>query len=102
MWIMSLPASTAARATSNLALACCFRIRRKGPKPSGLDPDSNEVARLYHPREMVWAEHFEWQGAKLRGRTAIGRATLQTLCLNRPDAVAVRHLRMREGVFALD
>lgn len=50
----------------------------------------------------VWAEHFEWQGAELRGRTAIGRATVQTLRLNRPDAVAVRHLLMREGVFPLD
>lgn len=102
MWIMSLPASTAARATSNLALACCFCNRHKGPNLSGLDPDSNEVVWLYHPREMVWAEHFEWQGAKLRGRTAIGRATVQTLRLNRPDAVAVRHLLMREGVFPLD
>ena len=87
---------------ANLALACCFCNRYKGPNLAGVDPDSNQVVRLFHPRENVWGEHFEWNGARLLGRTAIGRATVQTLRLNRPDAVAVRQLIMREGVYPAD
>ena len=83
---------------ANLALACCFCNRYKGPNLSGVDPDSKQVVRLFHPRENIWREHFEWNGALIVGRTAIGRATVQTLSINRADAIAVRQLLMREGV----
>ena len=86
----------------NLALACCFCNRYKGPNLSGVDPDSNRVVRLFHPRENVWAEHFAWNGPRLVGRTPIGRATIQALRLNRADAVAVRQLLMHEGVYLLE
>lgn len=83
---------------ANLALACCFCNRYKGPNLSGVDPDSKLVVRLFHPRENIWGEHFEWNGSLLVGRTAIGRATIQTLRINRTDAIAVRELLMREGM----
>lgn len=86
----------------NRALACCFCNRYKGPNLSGVDPASNQIARLFHPRKDMWAEHFAWNGPWLVGQTAIGRATIQALRLNRADAVAVRQLLMREGVFPLD
>ena len=55
-----------------------------------------------HLRRDVWTEHFAWEGARLTGRTAVGRATIQTLRLNRVDAVSVRQLLMREGVYPVD
>lgn len=86
----------------NLALACCYCNRYKGPNLSGIDPDSKEITPLFHPRRDVWREHFLWDGARLAGRTATGRATMQTLRLNREDAVAVRLLLMQEGVYPMD
>jgi len=83
----------------NLALACCFCNRYKGPNLSGVDPATRKVVRLFDPRRQNWSDHFRWDGALLVGKTEIGRATIQTLSINRSDAVAVRELLMAEGVF---
>jgi hypothetical protein len=83
----------------NRALACCFCNRYKGPNLSGVDPSSGEVTRLFNPRANTWTDHFAWSGPRLVGRTAIGRATIQALRLNRADAVAVRQVLMRESVY---
>jgi len=85
----------------NLALACCFCNRSKGPNLSGLDPVTRNVVRLYDPRHGAWDEHFVWNGPVLVGKTELGRATIQTLAINRTDAVAVRHWFMADGVFPL-
>jgi hypothetical protein len=74
----------------NLALACCYCNRHKGPNLSGVDPASGEVVRLFSPRTDWWEEHFEWDGPVLVGRTPKGRATVATLRINRSDRVAVR------------
>jgi hypothetical protein len=86
----------------NLAFACCFCNRYKGPNLAGVDPESRGVALLFHPRAHVWNEHFAWKGPRLVGLTPIGRATIHALRLNRADAVAVRQLLLSEGVFPLD
>jgi len=86
----------------NLALACCFCNRYKGPNLAGMDPESREVTLLFHPRNHLWVEHFAWNGPRLLGLTSIGRATIHALRLNRADAVAVRQLLIKEGVFPLD
>ena len=88
-----------ARSFENLALACCFCNRYKGPNLSGVDSVSGQVVRLFHPRHDNWNEHFEWNESRLVGRTANARATIQALKLNRSDAIAVRQLLMREGVY---
>jgi len=44
---------------SNLALACDRCNLYKGPNLSSIDPDTNEVVRLFHPRIDDWHEHFE-------------------------------------------
>ena len=82
----------------NLALACFFCNTHKGPNLSGLDPQTGELSRLFHPRQDRWQEHFRWEGAILIGLTAVGRATLQVLRINRADAVAVRQSLLEEGV----
>jgi hypothetical protein len=86
-------------ALQNLAFACCYCNRYKGPNLSGVDPESREVVPLFHPRQQQWDEHFTWDGARLLAKTASGRATIHLLQINRADAVAVRRLLMQEGVF---
>ena len=88
-----------ASSLENLVLACCFCNRYKGPNLSGVDSISGRVVPLFHPRRDKWEEHFEWDGSQLAGRTANARATIQALRLNRPDAIAVRQILMREVVY---
>lgn len=86
---------------SNLAWACFRCNMRKGPNIAGLDPVSGALVRLFHPRQDAWDEHFEWGGPWLRGKTAIGRATLTVLEVNDADVVAVRESLLAEGTWDL-
>lgn len=81
----------------NLALACINCNAHKGPNLAGIDPDTGELTRLFHPRRDIWTDHFEWRGAVLAGRTPIGRATIHVLAVNLPAIVAVRQSLIREG-----
>jgi hypothetical protein len=83
----------------NLAFACCYCNRYKGPNLSSVDPASSQVVSLFHPRQDEWKTHFLWNGPVLIGKTPTGRATIQALRLNRSDAVAVRQLLMEEGLY---
>ncbi len=84
---------------ANLAWACFSCNLHKGPNIGGLDPNTGELTRLFHPRIDEWAEHFVWQGAKLEGKTAIGRTTIDVLAINELDALAVREALAEEGLF---
>lgn len=53
----------------NLALACPDCNLHKGPNLTGVDPGTKRVARLFHPRQDNWAEHFLQDGAHIRGKT---------------------------------
>jgi 5-methylcytosine-specific restriction endonuclease McrA len=45
---------------ANLA-ASCYRCNEfKGAKTQGIDPQTGETVTLFHPRQLVWAEHFTW------------------------------------------
>src|SRR5260370_21139757 len=79
-----------ATTSANLALACLRCNKWKGPNIAGIDPDTGELARLYHPRRDTWMDHFRWQDAELVGLTAIGRATIVVLGINHASAAAVR------------
>jgi hypothetical protein len=83
----------------NLALACCFCNRYKGPNLSSIDPLSGKIAQLFNPRLDVWEGHFAWNGARFIGKTSTGRATIEALQMNRSDAIAVRELLMRKKVY---
>lgn len=85
--------------SDNLALACGFCNRHKGPNIAGIDPETTRLARLFHPRRDDWREHFRWSGARLLGLTPIGRATISVLAINHPHQIAVRQALIDEGVF---
>jgi hypothetical protein len=84
----------------NLALACFYCNSYKGPNIAGIDPRSGEIVRLFHPRNYEWSYHFQWENATLCGLTPVGRATIQVLAMNEPNAVAVRESLMSEGVYS--
>lgn len=83
----------------NLAFACCYCNRYKGPNLTSIDPESGRIVPLFHPRQHVWEAHFQWEGSRLAAKTPLGHATIELLQINRADAVAVRELLMLEGTF---
>ena len=85
----------------NLALACFACNNHKGPNIAGVDPNTGEIARLFHPRQDYWEDHFKWHGAVLIGRTSIGRATIDVLAINLFHRVQLRLMLILEGVFPL-
>jgi hypothetical protein len=85
----------------NLALACRSCNVRKGVRVEQVDPVSNTIARLYHPREDSWSEHFaiDIDTGAVTGRTAVGRATVAQLRMNSSAQLAARRLWIRLGLF---
>lgn len=80
---------------SNLALACNHCNLHKGANLSGVDPESNAIVPLFHPRSQNWADHFSSREGRIIGRTASGRATIAVLRMNRDDRVELRRAVQR-------
>jgi 5-methylcytosine-specific restriction endonuclease McrA len=66
----------------NLALACHHCNRHKGTNLTGVDPDTGNVTRLFHPRQDRWSGHFSREGDWIRGLTSVGRTTVELLRMN--------------------
>jgi hypothetical protein len=81
-----------ATTAENLATACQGCNNHKYTKIEGIDPIDNQLKPLYNPRTMTWTEHFAWSEdtTLIIGLTAIGRATVETLRLNREGVVNLR------------
>jgi hypothetical protein len=77
-------------ALDNLALACVSCSLRKGARRQAPDPNTGKEVSLFHPRQEVWERHFRWDGVRILGLTATGRATVAALSMNRPLALAIR------------
>jgi hypothetical protein len=76
--------------TENLALACVSCSLRKGARQELVDAESGECVAFFNPRQQQWSEHFAWLGVEVVGLTAMGRAMVQTLDLNRSTMLAIR------------
>jgi hypothetical protein len=74
----------------NLALACVSCSLRKGDRRRASDPVGGQEATLFNPRQQEWKSNFQWKGTRVIGRTAIGRATIELLKMNRPLVLAIR------------
>lgn len=83
----------------NLALACQGCNNHKYTKTEGQDPVTSELAPLFHPRNHLWQEHFAWNEdcTLMIGLTAIGRATVETLHVNREELVNLRRILYAMG-----
>ena len=75
---------------ANLALACIDCNLHKGSNLTGYDPETGELAELFHPRKQKWSDHFHWQGVYVVGKTAVGRTTVGVLDLNSDEQVQLR------------
>lgn len=82
-----------------LALACGGCNGHKYTKLEALDSVTREPVTLYHPRHQQWHLHFAWSNDYLSivGVTPIGRASVETLKLNRPGVVNIRRLLRLAG-----
>jgi hypothetical protein len=87
---------------ANLCLACFACNNFKGPNLKGRDIKTKKTVSLFNPRRHKWSSHFRWDGPRLVGRTAIGRATIATLRINLDHRVAYRQELIDEGVFPAD
>jgi hypothetical protein len=83
----------------NLWLACSLCNDHKSNRVLIVDPQTGINVRIFNPRQQEWAEHFAWsEGAtRIDGATAIGRATVAALQLNRPSLVLARRLWVAAG-----
>jgi hypothetical protein len=81
----------------NLCVCCGRCNRHKGPNIAGVDPQTGKITRLFNPRTDLWHEHFHWNGARLSGRTDVGRATIEVLSINHPYRVAARQVLISSG-----
>lgn len=81
-------------ASDNLALSCQGCNNHKYTKTEGHDPVTQRCFPLYHPRRHQWNEHFAWNDdcTLIIGLTPTGRATVETLHLNRPGLINLRRL----------
>jgi hypothetical protein len=78
----------------SLAWACGGCNGSKGIAMDALDPETGALAALFNPRRDRWEEHFTWDINPLLiiGKSAIGRATIARLHLNRPELLMLRRL----------
>jgi hypothetical protein len=81
---------------SNLALSCQGCNSFKHIAVEVIDIVTGNKVSLYNPRADEWSHHFEWSKdySLMFGKTAVGRATIIRLRLNRKGLVKLR------GVFA--
>ena len=83
----------------NLALSCGGCNSAKSIKTTGIDPVTQATVSLYNPRTLEWTIHFKWSNDYLQviGVTPIGRATVDTLRLNRIGLINLRRLTLLAG-----
>ena len=85
---------------NNLWLACSLCNQHKGIRMIAPDPLTDEFVPLFNPRHQRWLDHFTWSTdfERVLGMTAIGRATVTVIQLNRPLLVRSRRIWVAAGL----
>jgi len=83
----------------NLAWACPGCNLHKSDRIEAVDPNSGQTARLFHPREDTWNDHFRWDDHSIVGRTPVGLATEDALQLNNERRILIRQAEQLFGLF---
>lgn len=82
--------------SSNLCLACADCNRRKSSDLCSIDPETNAIVTLFHPRNDLWTDHFEMlETGIIRPITSHGRVTARVLAFNRPELTFDRRRLIR-------
>ena len=84
---------------ANLCLACIGCNGFKLDFQTGIDPETENEVRLFNPRLQNWHDHFQWsdEGLWITGLTAVGRATITRLRMNRDAVVNARRRWVEAG-----
>ena len=92
-------ASGGSSEADNLAFSCQGCNGVKGVRVEAFDAATSAFVPLFHPRNDSWNDHFRWSADSLQveGISAIGRATIALLQLNRRRVVNLRRVLMRDG-----
>ena len=77
---------------SNLAFACQGCNGHKFTHTTGFDPVTRQKIELFNPRKQKWSDHFTWNDdfTLIIGKTPTGRASVETLQLNREGCINLR------------
>jgi 5-methylcytosine-specific restriction endonuclease McrA len=88
-----------ANTLENLAFVCQGCNNRKYTNTEAVDPVTQAIVPLYHPRQHNWDDHFAWSDdySLILGLTPIGRATVEKLQLNRAGLVNLRRILAEAG-----
>lgn len=85
---------------SNLCLACFECNTHKSHDLTGIDPATEKITQLYHPRIQQWGEHFQIEpDMQIMGLTPEGRTTVRVLQINHEDRVEVRQMLAELGEY---
>jgi HNH endonuclease len=86
----------------NLALACTLCNKHKGSDLTSIDPLTEKLESLFHPRQDKWDEHFRLEAGIIQPLTAKGRVTVRLLQFNHSDRVQERLLLMDSGYYVTE
>jgi HNH endonuclease len=83
----------------NLAYACIGCNIYKSDKTEFIDVVSQTLSPLFNPRIINWIDHFIWDESltSMIGKTAVGRATIEALKLNRRPVKNLRRALLAIG-----
>jgi len=75
----------------NLAMACFGSDAYKVPNLSSIEPVTNRLVALFHPRKQSWSDHFQQIEWDIEGLTPVGRATIRLINIERqsPRSITV-------------
>lgn len=86
--------------SKNLALSCMICNLRKGTDIGSLHPETSDLHPLFHPRTMIWVEHFKVESDKIVGLSLVGETTTSFMKFNIPLRVSER-VALRQAGFRL-
>ena len=83
----------------NLCLSCPTCNRYKSDRTFGAGDEQTRMTALFHPHRDAWNDHFSWSedATELVGLTPSGKATIDTLRMNRLQLIRVRRLWVAMG-----
>jgi hypothetical protein len=87
--------------TDNLCLGCSECNRYKGSDLCSLDPVTQMVVALFHPRRDRWAEHFRLYDGIIEPLSPSGRVTARLLHFNDPETLDRRRILIEAGRYRI-
>jgi hypothetical protein len=81
----------------NLALSCVLCNQHKESDLTSIDPETDQITPLFHPRRDRWIEHFRFVEARIEPLSPVGRVTVRLLQLNDTARMEERALLLRLG-----